>query len=181
MLNRLKRRKIHTRNIQISAYETDTENLVVEGVLEDKFLISHYHESGEKHSPDKIHHMVVRMLIGTASFIIEDIETEMPVIPHQDCGETSKSLDKIKGIKIAPGFTEKVKNMLGGINSCSHLKTLVLAIASAAIQGLWVYRNKELKTEGNTPDSLNSYLIDTCWAWRKDGPLASQKMEDTKR
>lgn len=112
MLNSLKGRKIHTRNIQISTYERDTENLIVEGILKDNLLISHYHTSGEKHPPNTVHHMVVRMLIGATAFKIEDIEVEMPVFPQKDCGETSKSLNKIIGMKIAPGFTEKVKNML---------------------------------------------------------------------
>ena len=65
MLNSLKGRKIHTRNIQIATYETDTENLIVEGILKDNLLISHYHTSGEKHPPNTVHHMVVRMLIYT--------------------------------------------------------------------------------------------------------------------
>ena len=181
MLNSLKGRKIHTRNIQIATYETDTENLIVEGILKDNLLISHYHTSGEKHPPNTVHHMVVRMLIETTSFRIENIEVEMPVFPQKDCGETSKSLDKIIGMKIAPGFTEKAKNMLGGTNSCSHLKTLVLSMASAAVQGFWVQRTKQLKSDESTPDLMNSYVIDTCWVWRKDGPLVSQKMEDAKR
>ncbi len=181
MLNSLKGRKIHTRNIQIATYETDTENLIVEGILKDNLLISHYDTSGEKHPPDTVHHMVVRMLIETTSFRIENIEVEMPVFPQKDCGETSKSLDKIIGMKIAPGFTEKTKNMLGGTNSCSHLKTLVLSMASAAVQGFWVHRTKELKSDESTPDLMNNYVIDTCWVWRKDGPLVSQKMEDAKR
>jgi hypothetical protein len=181
MLNSLKGRKIHTRNIQISTYETDTEKLIVEGILKDNLLISHFDTSGEKHLPNTVHHMVVRILIGTTSFKIVDIEVEMPVFPHKDCGETKKSLDKIIGMRIAPGFTEKVKNMLGGTNSCSHLKTLVLSMASAAVQGFWVHRTKEPKTDDSTPDLMNSYVIDTCWVWRKDGPLAIQKMENAKR
>ena len=88
MLNSLKGRKIHTRNIQISTYETDTENLIVEGILKDNLLISHYHTSGEKQPPITVHHMVVRMLIETASFKIKDIEVEMPVFPQKDCWET---------------------------------------------------------------------------------------------
>ena len=181
MLNSLKGRKIHTRNIQISTHETDTENQIVEGILKDNLLISHYHTSGEKHPPNTVHHMVVRMLIGTTSFKIVDIEVEMPVFPQKDCGETSKSLDKIIGMKIAPGFTEKVKNMLGGNNSCSHLKTLVISMASAAFQGFWVHRTKEPISDDSTPDLMNSFVIDTCWVWRKDGPLAIQKVEDAKR
>jgi len=178
MTNSLKGRKIHSRNIQVSTYETDTEDLIVEGILKDDLLIPHYDSYGENRPPNTVHHMVVRMLIGTASFQIDDIEVEMPVFPHKGCDETAKSLDRIKGMKIAPGFTDKVKNMLGGTQSCSHLKTLVLSMASAAVQGFWVHRTKDRGSPGKTPDLMNRYVVDTCRVWRKDGPLAQRRMEE---
>ena len=178
MLNSLKTRKIHRRNIEVSTFETDTDDLVVEGVLKDDFLISCYDASGDKRPPNTIHHMLVRMLFETASFQIVDIEVEMPAFPHKGCDETAKSLDQIKGMKIAPGFTEKVKDMLGGTQSCSHLKTLVLSMASAAVQGFWVHRTKTRQSGGKTPDLMHRYVIDTCWVWRKDGPLARRRMKE---
>jgi hypothetical protein len=181
MLNSLKRRKIHCRNIKVSTYETDTEDLIVEGILKDDLLISHYDSSGAKCPPNTVHHMVVRILIGTASFQIDDIEVEMPAFPHKGCDETAKSLDQIKGMKIAPGFTDKVKNMLGGTRSCSHLKTLVLSMASAAVQGFWVHMTKERGSGGKTPDLMHRYVVDTCWVWRKDGPLAGPRPEASER
>ena len=177
-MNSLKGRKIHSRNIQVSTYETDTEDLIVEGILKDDLLIPHYDSYGENRPPNTVHHMVLRMLIGTASFQIDDIEVEMPVFPHKGCDETAKSLDRIKGMKIAPGFTDKVKNMLGGTQSCSHLKTLVLSMASAAVQGFWVHRTKDRESRGKTPDLMNRYVVDTCRVWRKDGPLAQRRMEE---
>lgn len=178
MLQSLKRKKIHSRNIEVSTFETDTADLVVEGVLKDDFLISRYDASGEKRPPNTVHHMVVRMLFETASFQIKDIEVEMPVFPHKGCDETAKSLDQIKGMKIAPGFTEKVKNMLGGTKGCSHLKTLVLSMASAAVQGFWVHRTKTPNSGGKTPDLMHRYVVDTCWVWRKDGPLARRRLKE---
>ena len=112
MLKNLIGKKIHTRNIEVSTYETVTDNVILEGILKDDLLIPHYESLGKKHPPNTIHHMVVRMLIGTAAFTIEDIEVEMPTFPHKGCGETAKSLDDVKGMNIAPGFTDKVKNML---------------------------------------------------------------------
>ena len=181
MLNSLKGRKIHSRNVEVSTYETGTEDLIVEGILKDDLLISHYDSYGEKRPPNTIHHMVVRMLIATASFQIDDIEVEMPAFPHKGCDETAESLDQLKGLKIAPGFTEKVKNMLGGTQSCSHLKTLVLSMASAAVQGFWVHRTRNPESGGKTPDLMKRYVIDTCWVWRKNGPLAQPKMKETER
>jgi hypothetical protein len=181
MLNSLKKRKIHSRNIEVSTFETDTDDLIVEGILKDNLLISHYDTSGEKRPPTTVHHMLVRMLIKTASFEISDIEVEMPAFPHTGCDETAKTLDQIKGMKIAPGFTEKIKDMLGGAQSCSHLKTLVLSMASAAVQGFWVHRTKTRESGGKTPDLMHRYVVDTCWVWRKDGPLARSRLQETGR
>ena len=101
----------------------------------------------------------------------------MPAFPHKGCDETAKSLGKIKGMHIAPGFTDKVKNMLGGTQSCSHLKTLVLSMASAAVQGFWVHMAQAPGRGGKTPDMMKRYVVDTCWVWRKGGPLAQKRMK----
>lgn len=180
LLKRSSSRKIHTRTIEMSTYETDKGDIIVEGILKDNRLIPYYRPSGEKRPPHTVHHMVIRMRIGASSFSIEDIEAEMPEIPQDECPQTSENLLKIKGMKIAPGFTEKVKKRLGGINGCSHLTALVHAMASAAVQGIWVYNSRKPENAGMSLDMLDDYLIDTCWVWRKDGPLETRLKKELK-
>ena len=173
-LNRRKGRKIHTRNIEICTYESGSRHITVEGKLKEDRLIPFYHDFGEKHPPETIHHMIIQMLIECSSLTIREINVEMPETPHQECIHTSDSIQKIKGLSISPGFTSKVKKALGGINGCLHLTTLVLAMAPAVIQGYWVYRNKEKGNKKISSEIIKDYLIDTCWVWRKDGPLAEE-------
>jgi hypothetical protein len=179
-LNSKKGKKIHTRNIEISTYESDGENIIVEGILKENRLIPFYHHSGKKHPPDTVHHMVIQMLIEASSLCIKEINVEMPETPHEECIQTSNSLQKLSGMLIAPGFISKVKKTLSGINGCLHLTTLVLAMAPAIIQGYWVYRNKEKSDKEISPEIVNDYLINTCWVWRKDGPLAEELKQNTK-
>ena len=173
-LNSSKGRKIHTRNIEICTYESGSENIIVEGRLKEDRLIPFYHNFGEKHPHQTVHNMVIQMLVECSSLTIMEINVEMPETPHEECLQTSNSIQKIKGLRISPGFTSKVKKALGGINGCLHLTTLVLAMAPAIIQGYWVYRNKEKGDNEISPEIINDYLIDTCWVWRKDGPLAEE-------
>jgi hypothetical protein len=56
-----KDRKIHSRNIQISTYEYDDENIVVEGILKDDLLIPIY-VSGKERQPHSPHHMIIQIL-----------------------------------------------------------------------------------------------------------------------
>jgi hypothetical protein len=178
--NQYKGRKIHARNIEISTYEYDDENIVVEGELKEDALIAIY-ISGEKHQPHTVHNMVIRMLIECSSLTIKEINVEMPGIPYDECIETSNSLDMLKGLRISPGFTSKVKKSLKGNKRCVHLTTLLLAMAPAAMQGFWVYSAREPGGNGVSSDMIKDYLIDSCWVWRGDGELVSRLKQKRKK
>jgi len=110
LVDQCRDRKIHTRSIKISTYEYDEENMVVEGILKDNLLIPIY-VSGKEKQPHSPHHMMIQLLIECSSLTIKDINVKMPTIPYEWCNETSDSLDPIKGMKIEPGFTSKVKGV----------------------------------------------------------------------
>lgn len=176
--NSYKRKKIHSRNMKISTYEYDEKNMVVEGKLEEDILIPVY-ISGKKRQPHTVHHMVIRMFIECPSLTIKNITVEMPGIPYDECMETADSLDRIKGLKIAPGFTSKVIKILGENKRCLHLKTLLLAIAPTVLQGYWTFNVRKPSSGVVAPDVLDNYLIDTCWVWRKDGPRSRRLLKKT--
>ena len=162
-------RKIHTRNIEICAYEYDEKHIVVEGILKDDVLIPIY-VSGKKHQPHSPHHMIIQMLIESSSLIIQEINVQMPGVPYEWCKETLDSLDPIKRLKIEPGFTSKLKQILRENKKCIHLTTLLLSMVPTLMQGYWTY-NARKPGAGDIPsEMIDHYLIDTCWVWRKDGP-----------
>ena len=169
ILDRCRDRKIHSRNIEISTYHYDEKHIVVEGVLKDGILIPIY-VSGTKQQPHSPHHMIVQMLIESSSLVIQEINIKMPGIPYEWCKETSESLDPIKGLKIEPGFTSKVKQILRKNKKCLHLTTLLLSMVPTVMQGYWTFNAR--KTSGGKVSSgmIENYLVDTCWVWRKDGP-----------
>ena len=168
-VDQCKEKKIHTRNIEISTYEFDEKNIVVEGILKDDILIPIY-ASGKKHPPHSPHHMMIQMLIECASLVIREINVKMPGIPYEWCKETCDSLDQIKGLKISPGFTSKVKKILRKNKKCLHLTTLFLSMVPTVMLGYWTFNAR--KTSGGKVSSgmIEDYLVDTCWVWRKDGP-----------
>jgi len=134
-------------------------------------IIANFSHTGDRRPPGNIHHMFIRLLIEIASIRIVKVEVEMPGIPHQDCPQTIPVFDKLKGMRIAPGFTSKVRHIIGGPRGCAHLTGLLMAMASAAIQGLWTYRAREPHQDEIINAMANDYLIDTCRVWRRDGPL----------
>jgi len=165
--------EIHNRNLNISSYIVDDEHILISGELKEKNLITVYERSGESIEPNVFHHMQIQLLVKRAELKIVDIYVKIPGAPHDDiCREMENSLDEIKGLVIAPGFTSKVKKIAGGIKGCVHLTTLLLSMAPAALQGYWIFEARKEHRSENSEFDIGEYLIDACWAWRKDGPLA---------
>ena len=165
--------EIHNRNLDISSYIVDDEHILITGEFKEKNLITVYERSGEPIEPKTFHHMQIQLLVKNAELKIVDTHAKIPGAPHDDfCREMENSLDKIKGLNIAPGFTLKVKKIAGGIKGCVHLTTLLLSMASAALQGYWIFEARKEHRSENPELDIEKYLFDTCWAWRKDGPLA---------
>jgi hypothetical protein len=166
-----KGKRLHSRSMEIVTYACDEAHIIVEGCLKDDRLVETYHISGEKRPPQIVHDMTVQVLIDCGTLTIEDVHTEMPSVPHDGCDQTSGTLDKLKGMRISPGFTSKVKRAFGGKRGCLHLTTLVLAMAPAIMQGFWVHGSRDPDGRIIEPDLIENYLVDTCWVWRRDGDL----------
>jgi hypothetical protein len=166
-----KKQKIHTRKIDIAIYEGSEESIIVEGILKDDRLLDSYRLTGERIPSGTIHHMIIRIEVKGPQLIIEDIEVEMPTVPHELCRETLECLAPVRGMPIVSGFTSKVKALAGGPNGCNHLLALLTAMAPAAVQGAFSAMASK-PTDPETKNSINlERLKNTCWVWRENGPL----------
>lgn len=173
-------RKAHTRSLEINTYSIEPDAAIVEGRLKDDCFVTRYTVGGQQRPPGTVHHMIVRMKIRGPGLIIEEIEAQMPEVPREDCRQTIGSVSVLRGMPIASGFTVKVKQILGGPKSCAHMVSLVLAMAPAAVQGVWSAVSTKPLDPSVYADRTTEFLIDTCWVWRKDGPLARSYLDQVR-
>jgi hypothetical protein len=165
-------RDIHQRNILISTKECGPGRMLVTGELKEERLVPYAGVDGDSRPPHTVHHMIVRMRVDAASLTIEHIDAEMPTTPHRACPESAATVKALEGWQVAPGFSRRVKQALGGVRGCSHLTALILAMAPAVVQGFWVHRRRESEAPAVSEELLERYLLDTCRVWRRGGPLA---------
>ncbi|MBP7738253.1 MAG: DUF2889 domain-containing protein [Spirochaetes bacterium] len=176
--------KAHERTITMATYPAGDTRVVVEGRLVDRRLKDYYLATGEKKPAGDIHHMIVRLLVEITSLTIEDVELELVAIPRDECSAVRGSLDVIKGERITKGFSARIKSLLGGTRSCTHLMTLVIAMGPAALQGIFSSRaQKPMEMASFMADPARAEffmktLINTCYVWREDGP-AMAKLRET--
>ena len=172
--------KIHTRNITVTTYDTDEDAIIVEGILKDDRLTEIHRPTGEDIPPGTVHHMIIRMKVKRPQLTIADIDVDMPTVPHDECPQTRNSLEPVIGMRISAGFTNSVKDLVGGPRGCAHLVALLMSMASAAVQGAWtaMSRNPE-QPSGYVSKAMNA-IVDTCRVWRRDGPKLAEYRERIK-
>lgn len=178
-LMELVEKPLHTRTLSISTFPASTGAVVVEGELKDDRKTGVYLPSGEFRQPAIIHHMIIRLLIEPVGMMIKDVEVEMLSHPREECMETVESVYHVKGLSIRSGFSATVKEKLGGGNGCAHLTNLLIAMGSAAIQGVYAYvaGDEEAVSRNTVKEALIAGIEDTCYVWRKEGPALKKLKE----
>ncbi|BBO75935.1 hypothetical protein DSCW_33520 [Desulfosarcina widdelii] len=171
-----KTKKIHDRMINTVIYEGEADSIIVEGSLQDKRLCNSHMPSGEVRPPYTVHQMIIRIELQLPVLTIIDIEVELPSVPHASCRDTRGCLEPLKGLCIASGFTANVRKRIDRKKACTHLLTLVTAMAQAAFQGAWSSRIRE-PVDTKTYAEMMSEIEDTCWTLRREGPLMEKIRE----
>lgn len=172
-IRQAKGKKIHERKIEVSTYHYDGQRIIIEGVLKDDRFQDSHTITGEIFPAGTIHHMTIRLLVNCSNLLIEDIDAELISVPRDVCRETINCLAPIKGLTITKGFTLKVKKIAGGNKGCTHLVELLQAMAPAALQGFAAHQSqKKADFDSAHAKMIFKFLLNTCHAWREDGPFA---------
>jgi hypothetical protein len=173
-----KGKKLHTRHIEVTTYDYDGQRIMVEGLLKDDRFQDSHGITGETFPRGVIHHMVIRLLVNCSNLVIEDLEVDLLAVPREVCRETIDCLAPLKGLTVTKGFTLKVKKLAGGSKGCTHLVELIQAMAPAVIQGFAAHQSqKPAAFDSDQARKVFQFLVNTCRAWREDGPFAEAFMK----
>jgi hypothetical protein len=164
---------VHQRKIEIRTIPVENQQIIVEGWLTDHRLLEGYHWDGRPRPPGVVHRLGVRLLIGNRPPAIQEAEAEMVDIPHELCSTVADAVQKIVGLAVTAGFGEQVRRRLGGIEGCSHLTHLILAMGPAILHGFWAHHSRQPRPVPRSREEVQGlpYLINSCRLWREDGPL----------
>lgn len=175
----MKRDLLFRRSIIIDTYEIGEDMIAVEGELKDERFYPYFISStGVRKDKGVMHHMSVKMNLLLPTMEITSISARMPVTPLEGCQELENSIKKMEHIRIRSGFTSWVRENFGKARGCLHLTNLILAMASAAVQGMWSYYARIREGDRvKRPVGVGSLAVDSCWMWRKDGPLVKRFQE----
>lgn len=166
------REEMHRRTIDLRGYRRADGLFDIEGRVIDV-------KTQPMHPPGRdapvpagvpIHSMAVRLVVDE-NLLISDVAATIDAGPYGDCPSATRSLATLRGARIGPGWSKRVKALLGP-QSCTHLVELLIPMATAAYQTLAPMRFARV-------DPLDAAgrptKIDSCYAYSSDRALVRMR------
>ncbi|TDF83817.1 DUF2889 domain-containing protein [Pseudomonas sp. H9] len=167
---------VHTREIICQGFRRSDGLVDIEGRLQDIANLKSdtpYHpvEIGEA-----LHDMRLVMTLDS-DMVIQAITAYTDTGATPICDRICPAYTSLNGLRIGPGFKQQVKARVGGVQGCTHLTELLERMASAAMQVRFTLARAERckhPQSAQAPIKVNSWVIDTCHAYRSDSELVRQ-------
>jgi hypothetical protein len=171
------REHIHTRTIDCRGYRRADGLWDIEGHLTDtKTYGFSNHFRGELPPGTPVHDMWLRLTVDD-KLVIHAVEAATEASPYAVCPAVTPNFQRLKGLRIYPGFQKQVRDLLGGTEGCTHLVDMLVPVATTAYQTVFPYRMREyerrLAASGKPPErpTRKPKLVDSCHAFASAGEV----------
>ena len=166
---------VHTRQIVCRGYRRRDGLWQIEAsVADEKGQAVPFNSRPAVPAGEKIHHLALRVLIDD-DYTIRDAAATTMAAPWAACSDIAADYRKLIGLRIGPGFTRSVREVLGGTLGCTHLTDLLGQVGNTYMQASFPDRlARQQKIDGDPrrwPDAGTLAFVDGCHAWRKDGAV----------
>ena len=169
-----RRDPVHTRSMECSSYARDDGLFDIEGHLTDVKAYSFHNDfRGEIAAGEPVHDMWIRLTVD-AAFVIREVEAVTDAGPFAICPAITPAFAKLKGLRIAPGWSRGVRRRLGGARGCTHLVDLLRPLATVAFHTVqWSNSAPGAGRPGKFKPPVN-----TCHAWASDGDIVRDRFPE---
>lgn len=164
----------HTRRLEIGCHRRQDGHWDIEGHLVDVRPEPYFELDRPRAADEPMHDLWLRLTVDAEGVVLA-AEAAMPAGAYRHCHLVAPNYARLKGLSIAKGWNKAVRERLGGVAGCTHLVSLLAQMASAAHQAVW---DEKFKALAGTPRDPGRETIDTCYAYRADGPLVAQRYPD---
>lgn len=167
------REPLHTRTVTCNGYRRSDGLWDIEGHITDVKTYAFDNDwRGTVRPGDPVHDMWIRLTL-TDDFLVTAVEAVTDKSPFEVCGGIAGNFQRLVGLRVAPGWTRKVRELLGGAEACTHLVELLGPVATTAFQTIYPARARERnrRQEAGPPSNERPRLLDSCHAFRSDGEV----------
>lgn len=167
------RRHLHDRRLEMTGHERPDGLFDIEGHLTDTKPYSFDNfDRGRVEAGEPLHGMWIRLTIDE-DMVIRACEAVSDYTPYTICPAVAGNFSRLAGVSIGPGFSRAVKERLGGVEGCTHLREMLAQMATVAFQTMQPVRRRQRETESGDP--ARPPIIGTCHAYAPDSPVVARQ------
>lgn len=168
------RELIHHRKVECRGYRREDGLWDIEGHLVDTKTYDFSNmDRGQVKSGEPVHEMWLRITVDD-NLVIRETEASTEYGPFNVCPGGAPNFSRIKNIKIGPGFRREVNKLVGGAHGCTHLRELLLPMATTAFQTIIPIKIRQTKGHAGR----NTALIGTCHAYAPGSEVVKRLWPD---
>jgi hypothetical protein len=145
------------REMTVEAQAVDGR-LVFTAVLRDRWV-------GEGGAEEEIHGYEVRLVAEPPDLTVVEVEVQPRFLPFPDCPAAALAARQLVGLRLTKGFRAGATAALGGVEGCTHLLTLVLAIWNHQVVTQYIL------TRTQNPVGMPDFeqVVNACSGWQEGG------------
>jgi len=167
------RKRMHRRQITCDGYKREDGLWDIDAhIVDTKPFAFDNDYRGVIEPGDPLHDMWIRLTVDD-ELLVHDCIAVTNSSPHRICGDITPVFKNLIGERIGPGWTRRVKELVGGVNGCTHLADLIGPATTTAFQSMAGHK----RLDNYDPDT-KPFFIDGCHAWRSDGPQVAHYFPD---
>jgi len=169
------REELHFRRLDFRGFRRSDGLFEIEARLTDRKPHDFRPPSGERMigAGEAIHDHHLRVVFDT-DMVIRQMHASMHSYPYAQCPQGGDVLQAMVGARIGAGWSQEVRRRLPPGETCTHLREMLLPLATAAIQAMHTQRAPVVATDaGGRP-----LKIDSCYAYGASRELVRQLWPD---
>ena len=157
----VEREELHLRRIEMRGYRRSDGLYDIEARLTDTKRHAFQRDEVVVVPGVPLHDMWLRLVVDE-DLLVHDALAVTDASPHRVCPEATAALVRVKGLRIAAGWSRAIKERFAGAQGCTHLTELLGPLATTAFQTLTPVRmaQSEPLDRNGRPTK-----IDSCYAY----------------
>lgn len=172
------REKLHTRHIECCGYERKDGLFDIEGHLVDTKTYAYESSWRGRMEPGMpVHEMWIRLTIDS-KLLVHEVEAVTDFGPFQICPDITPNFKRLEGLRIGPAWNRRARELVGGVEGCTHIFEMLSQVATTGYQTLVRKRSQQhekREAEGKAgPRRAPPMLLNTCHAWSTKGELVKK-------
>lgn len=169
------RRLIHERRVVTRGYLREDGLWDMEGeLLDEKTYTYPDRDRGPLPAGTPMHHMRARLTVDH-ELVVRFAEATMPAQPFRTCSGALDPVAALVGASLARGFRRTVEDRMGRTRGCTHLRDLILAMATTAYQTISSWREQFMPELGapKQQGGERPFFLDQCRSWAETSPVVA--------